>query len=105
LPRPAPEAPPEPEPKSEATLLPFVADLIVFVLLVVAGLFLGEQLTGKPTGQVISEAGASAKFPPVDLLLLCGPPLLFGLIYILLNARERTLGAWLRRRRTYRESE
>ncbi len=97
---PAPR-PPEPvlEPKSESTLIPFLADLVVFAVLVVAGLFLGQFLVRKPMGQVFSESGSAAKFPPVDLLLLVGPPVMFGLIYLLLNSRERTLGAWLRRRK------
>ncbi|MBN9122457.1 MAG: hypothetical protein J0I06_25490 [Planctomycetes bacterium] len=99
VPPPPPEAPPAPEERPEATMLPFLADLGAFALLVVAGLLLGEFLAQKPMGQVISEAGAAAKFPPVDLLLLIGPPAVFGLVYLLLGSRERTLGAWLRRRR------
>lgn len=101
-PRPVPAAPPpEPPPeKPEPTALPFFADLGAFVFLVVGGLFLGEFLVRKPMGTVLSEAGAAPKFPPVDLLLLLGPPVMFGLIYLLLGSRERTLGAWLRRRRT-----
>jgi hypothetical protein len=101
-PRPVP-APPPPEPppeKPEPTTLPFLADLGAFVLLVVGGLFLGEFLVRKPMGTVLSEAGAAPKFPPVDLLLLLGPPVMFGLIYLLLGNRERTLGAWIRRRKT-----
>lgn len=94
---PPPEAPPEEKP--EPTMLPFLADLGAFVLLVVVGLFLGEFLVRKPMGQVLSEAGASPKFPPIDLLLLVGPPVMFGLVYLLLGGRERTLGAWIRRRR------
>lgn len=101
-PKPAPP-PPEPEPpaeeKPEPTLFPFLADLGTFLLLVIAGLFLGELLADRPMGQVISEAGSAPKFPPLDLLLLLGPPLVFGLIYVLLGGRERTVGAWLRRRR------
>jgi hypothetical protein len=88
----APEAPPEP------TLVPFVADLVTFVLLVVIGMVLGELLVGKPTGEVLSEAGAATKFPPIDLMLWGGPPLVFGLIYLLLSTREKSVGAWLRRR-------
>ncbi len=87
-----------PEPRSESTLLPFVADLVVFVVLVGAGAFAGERLVGKPTTEVISEAGSAAKFPPLDLILWSGPPLLLGLVYLLLNSRKRTVGAWLRRR-------
>lgn len=99
-PKPSPRpAPAEPDAPPEPTLLPFIADLVVFVLLVVVGLFLGEMLVQKQTGQVLSEAGSAAKFPPLDLLLWGGPALVFGLVYLLLNSRERTVGAWLRRRR------
>ena len=91
---PAPAPPPKPEP----TLLPFVADLVVFVLLVVVGMIFGELLARKPTGEVLSEAGSATKFPPVDLLLWAAPPVLFGLVYLLLGSRERSAGAWLRRR-------
>lgn len=99
-PRPTPPpAPPEPpEPGPEATLLPFLADFGVFVLLVVVGMFLGELLARKPTGQVLSDAGSAPKFPPTDLLLWAAPPILFGLVYLLLGSRERSVGAWLRRR-------
>ena len=79
-------------------MLPFLADLGAFLLLVVAGLMLGEFAVRKPMGQVLSEAGSAAKFPPVDLLVLLAPVVMFGLIYLLLNSRERTVGAWLRRR-------
>ena len=95
-PPPAPAAPPEARP--EPTLVPFVADLAVFVLLVVAGMFVGELLARKPTGEVLSEAGSAAKFPPVELLLWAAPPVLFGLVYLLLGSRERSVGGWLRRR-------
>ncbi len=94
---PEPEAPPDPRP--EPTLLPFVADLVVFVALVVVGMVVGEMLVGKPTGQVLSESGSSTKFPPPDLLLWGGPPVTFALIYLLLGARKATVGEWLRRRK------
>ena len=99
---PKPARPPAPAPppgaKPEPTLLPFVADLVVFVLLVVVGMIFGEFLARKPTGEVLSEAGSATKFPPVDLLLWAAPPVLFGLVYLLLGSRERSVGAWLRRR-------
>ena len=91
-----PEEPPEKQP--EPTLLPFIADLIAFVVLVVVGMLLGEFLARKPTGQVLSEAGSAPKFPPIDLLLWAAPPVMFALIYLLLSGRQRSLGAWLRRR-------
>jgi hypothetical protein len=97
---PTPRATPDelPEPEAEPILLPFVADLVVFVVLVVVGMFVGELLTHKPTGRVLSEAFSAAKFPPVELLLWGGPPLTLALIYLLLNSRERTVGAWIRAR-------
>lgn len=96
--------PPEPEPtaaaekRAEPTLVPFLADLAAFLVLIVAGMFLGEMLARKPTGAVLSEAGSAPTFPPMDLLLWAAPPATFALIYLLLNSRQRTLGAWLRRR-------
>jgi hypothetical protein len=97
-PQPATEEPPADE-KTEATLLPFIADAVVFVLLVVGGLFLGELAVRKPTGEILSEAGSAAKFPPIDLLVWAAPAACFALVYILLGKRDRTLGAWIRRRR------
>jgi hypothetical protein len=100
-PEPARKRPPppddRPEPKPEPTAIPFVADLIAFAGLLIAGAFAGEELVQKGTAEVLSEAGAT--FPPTELLLWAAPPLLFGLIYLLLNSRGRTVGAWLRRRR------
>lgn len=95
----APEPELAPEPKSESNVLPFIADVVVFLLLLAVGVLVGEQLVGKSSGQVLSEAGAAPKFPPIDLLLWGGPPLMFGLVYLLLNSRELTVGAWVRRRR------
>ncbi len=94
---PEPEAPPEAQP--EPTLVPFIADLLVFVALVVIGMVVGELLAGKNSGAVLSEAGSATKFPPTDLLLWGGPPVMFGLIYLLLGSRKRTVGEWLRRRK------
>lgn len=93
-----PVAPVPPEPKRESTLLPFLADFAVFVLLVAVGVLIGQQLAGKPTMQVIADAGSAAKFPPKELIVWAGPPLMFGLVYVLLGSREKSVGAWLRRR-------
>jgi hypothetical protein len=101
-PQPAAEEPAAEE-KAEATLLPFVADAVVFVLLVVGGLFLGELAVRKPTGEILSEAGSAAKFPPIDLLIWAAPAACFALVYILLGKRDRTLGAWIRRRKARAE--
>lgn len=96
--RPAQPRGPEAEPREGPApgLLPFVADLVAFVVLVVAGLVLGEVLVHKPTGEVLSEL-ASPKFPPIDLLVWAAPAALFALVYLLLFKRGRSLGAWLRR--------
>ncbi|VTR91143.1 unnamed protein product [Gemmata massiliana] len=94
---PAPE--PEVEERPEATLMPFIVDFVVFVLLVVVGMFVGEMLAQKTTGAVLSEAGSAPKFPPPDLLMWGGPPAVFALIYLLLSSRKLSVGEWLRRRR------
>ncbi|QJW97901.1 hypothetical protein [Frigoriglobus tundricola] len=98
-PAPAPVLAPE-EVTAEPSLIPLVADLVTFVVLVVAGMLLGEFLAQKPTGTVLSEAGSAAVFPPTDLLLWGSPPATFALVYLLLYGRERSVGAWLRKRRT-----
>jgi hypothetical protein len=77
-------------------LLPFVADAVAFVLLVVAGLVVGELLVRKPTGEVLSEL-AAPKFPPVNLLMWAAPAVLFALVYLLLSGRGLGLGALVRR--------
>ncbi|MBP3959273.1 hypothetical protein J8F10_28850 [Gemmata sp. G18] len=95
--------PPEPEPeleeRPEPTLVPFIADLVAFVVLVVVGMFVGEMLAKKTTGEVLSTAGSAPTFPPPDLLLWGGPPAVFALIYLLLSSRKLSVGEWLRRRR------
>jgi hypothetical protein len=102
VPAPAPPAPADSDPPpaaDEPTVLPFLADLGVLLLLAFAGLMLGEIAVRKPMGQVFTESGSAARFPPTDLLLLLAPPAMFGLIYLLLNSRGKTVGAWVRRRR------
>ncbi|MDY3550933.1 hypothetical protein R5W24_000001 [Gemmata sp. JC717] len=91
-----PEAPPET--KSAAALLPFIADLVAFVVLIGSGMLLGELLVRKSTGQVLSEAGSAPKFPPVELLLWAAPPVMLALMYLLLSGRKQSFGAWVRRR-------
>jgi len=100
VPAPAPTLAPAPEAATtEPSLLPLVADLVTFAVLVVVGMLLGEFLAQKPTGTVLSDAGSAAVFPPTDLLLWGAPPATFALIYLLLNGRGRSVGAWLRNRR------
>jgi len=95
---PAPDAPPPPA-KPVPTMLPFIADLVVFLALLAGGAFLGELIVRKPTGQIISESGAAPTFPPTELLLWAAPPVVFGLIYLMLGRRGRTVGEWIRRQR------
>jgi hypothetical protein len=106
-PQPVPAQPqvPATHDKPEPTLVPFLADLVVFVALVVVGIMLGEFLAKKPTGQVLSEAGSAVKFPPVDLIMWAGPPVMFALLYILLGSREKSVGAWLRRRKARQNTQ
>jgi hypothetical protein len=79
-------------------MLPFIVDMVVFLALLAVGAFLGELLARKPTGAILSEAGAAPKFPPMDLLLWSAPPVLLGLVYLLLGKGGRTVGEWIRRR-------
>lgn len=98
--KPAPEPEPEPTPAADAPsgLLPFVADFVALVVLLGAGMLLGELLVRKPTGDVIGDAAAAPKFPPVELLLWAAPPLMLALVYLLLAGRGRALGALVRAR-------
>jgi len=95
--------PPAPEPASSPAvggrkLIPIIADVAVGLILLAVGVFLGEMLAQKPTGQVLSEAGSAAKFPPLDLIQWLGPPVLFGLVYAMLASRGLSVGGWLKRR-------
>lgn len=83
--------------KPQRPLWPVVVDGIVGGLFIVAGVFLGEWLVGKSTRQVLSDAASATQFPPRELLTWAAAPLLFGLLYRLLNNRPATAGTWLRR--------
>jgi hypothetical protein len=74
-----------------------VVDLVVMLVLIAAGAFLGEVLAGKPTREVWVDAGSSVIFPPTDLLMWLAPPVLFALVYGLLVSRGKSLGARFRR--------
>ena len=90
---------PAPTPRSGGSkLLPVIADLAVGLVLLALGVFLGEILAQKSTREVLSEAGSSAKFPPLELIQWLGPPLLFGLVYAMLASRGISVGGWLKRR-------
>lgn len=75
-----------------------VVDVAVAVILLVGGVIAAEMLLGKSSAQVIKESAAAPKFPPTDLLIWLAGPVLFGLIYLGLGTRGRTVGGWLRRR-------
>jgi hypothetical protein len=91
-----------PDEESERPLRPrplsIVVDVILALFLLIAGGIFGEVLAKKSTGDVWREAGSAPKFPPIDLLLWLTPPLLLGLIYVLLISRRKSLGFWLQRR-------
>ena len=74
-----------------------MVDITAVLILLVAGAFLGELVTGKPTKQVVREAGSAVAFPPVDLVMWLAPPLLLGLVYTLLVSRGVSVGSRLRR--------
>ncbi len=94
----------EPEREESPGLLPFVADAVAFVVLVVGGLMLGEVLVRKPTGEVLSGL-SSPKFPPIELLIWGAPATLFALVYLLLVKRGIGLGSLVRKIKRSRVKE
>src|SRR5262249_45221159 len=97
----APSATWSPSPPSGGVvgkLLPIAADVVVCLLLLAVGAFLGEFLAGKPTREVWIDAGSSGRFPPMDLLMWLAMPVVLGLIYGLLISRGQSVGGWLKRR-------
>ncbi|MBA4187418.1 MAG: hypothetical protein C0467_05300 [Planctomycetaceae bacterium] len=99
LPPPPSEDEPAPEP-SRKNLLPLVADVAVGLILLAVGVFLGELLAQKSTGQILHEAGTAMKFPPIELIQWMGPPVVIVLVYGLLASKGRSVGGWLRKRRS-----
>lgn len=79
-------------------LIAAVVDAAVGLVLLAGGVLAGEILARKPTRQVWNDAGGAVSFPPVELLMWAGPPLLILLVYVLLLSRGVTIGGWLRRR-------
>src|SRR5438876_10937278 len=55
-------------PKVEGTVprgrLAWLVDALVFVLLLAAGMLVGEMVVKKPTGEILSNAGSAPRFPP-----------------------------------------
>jgi hypothetical protein len=90
-----PEEMPSPHPSRQITGI--VVDGAVAIVLLVVGMFVGEAIVGKTTGQILSNI-TGPKFPPTDLLLWLGCVGFFGLIYAWLGTRGWTLGGWLKRR-------
>lgn len=85
-------------PRPDRTRLAWMVDGFAFVVLLAAGAFLGETVARKSTIQIFSDAPASAKFPPTELLLWIGCVAACGLLYVWLGTRGWTLGARIRRR-------
>ncbi len=76
-----------------------LADIGVFVLLLILGALVGEWIAKKSTMQIFADAPASPKFPPTDLMMWLASVVIFGLFYVWLAARGWSLGGWLKRRR------
>ena len=96
---PPPEPPPAPPPKPPGSrkAVGLVVDLMVVLLLIAGGAFLGEMLAQKGTREVLDGVNGP-KFPQVALLMWLAPPVLLVLVYALLGSRGKTVGAWLNRR-------
>lgn len=100
VPGPAPKPAPSQAalPSAPGGRIAAVADAAVGFILLAVGVFAGEVAARKSTRQVWADAGSAVTFPPVDLILWAGPPVLILLAYALLVSRGKTLGGWLRRR-------
>ena len=94
---PPPPAAPPPKPLRGRKRVGVVVDLAVVLLLVAAGVFLGEMLAKTSTRDVIAGVNGP-KFPQPALLMWLGPPLLLVLSYTLLASRGKSAGAWLKKR-------
>jgi hypothetical protein len=96
----APVRPPPPAatPPRSRKLIPNVADAAAVLVLLVAGVLVGEVVVKKSTRDILTEAGSAPKFPPVDLLLWLGCAGFFVLVYTWLGTRGWTVGGWLKRR-------
>ncbi|HUR53063.1 MAG TPA: hypothetical protein VMZ71_02950 [Gemmataceae bacterium] len=94
---PTPPAPAPPKSAGNRKAIAVVVDVIVALLLVAVGVFLGELLARKSTREVFAGINGP-KFPQPELLMWLGPPLLLVLVYTLLGSRQKTLGAWLKKR-------
>jgi hypothetical protein len=97
-PPPPPSPPPAPlKPAGSRKALGIAVDVMVGLLLVAAGVFLGELLAKKGTREVFAGINGP-KFPQPELLMWLGPPVLLLLLYTLLGSRGKSVGAWLKKR-------
>ncbi len=96
-----PLPPPQPAMRTASplgrTLLSYAADAGVVLVLLVVGVLLGEFAAGQSTREVLAGINGP-KFPSLELLLWLAGPAVLLLIYVLLGSRQKTVGAWLRRR-------
>ena len=60
--------------------LGLVVDVVVVLILVVVGVFLGELLANKSTREILDGA-SGPKFPQLELLMWLAPPVVFVLVY------------------------
>lgn len=99
VPRPAaPKPVAAPEPSASLRPISIAVDVAVSLVVLVVGMFLGEVVAGKGTQQVWNDAGGAVKFPPDELVLWAGPPLLMVLTYVFLISKGASVGWWLQRR-------
>ena len=85
---------PRPAPRK---LVAIAADAAVVLVLLGLGVLLGEFAARKPTAEILENA-SGPRFPPTDVLVWLGGPVLLLLIYAWLGSRGWTLGGWLKRR-------
>jgi hypothetical protein len=101
-PQPKPTPPAAPKVSSSPSIprskiIGIAADVVVVLLLLVVGIFLGELAAGKSTSEVMQLA-SGPKFPPLELLMWLAGPVVLLLVYALLGSRGKTVGVWLRKR-------
>lgn len=87
-----------PTPARSRKALPLLVDLVVLLIVLAVGALVGEMVAKKKTADILKGATSSPKFPPLDLLIWLGGPVIFGLLYAWLGTRGWTVGGWLKRR-------
>jgi hypothetical protein len=73
-------------------------DTVVWLVLLLIGIMIGEVVAQKSTREILDDAGSSTQFPPTDLVIWLGCAAFFVLIYGWLGTRGWSVGSWLRRR-------